>query len=164
MYAFMDGDLGTGGYRGYRFDAATDVKFLWESAMKTAAQLLNEFLPLARNPKKGALLFAEDGVVELPYLTELGMQWQYKGRSKIASLYALLLQLAPESECRDVVVLIDTSESAFAEYKVDAQAVATQQSFKQHFFGYIHVEDGKIKLLRPEHRDDSVLVLPQRIG
>jgi uncharacterized protein len=36
--------------------------------MKTAAQLLNEFLPRARNLKEAAALFAEDGVVELPYL------------------------------------------------------------------------------------------------
>jgi uncharacterized protein len=50
--------------------------------MKTAAQLLNEFLPRARNLKKAAALFAEDGVVELPYLLDLGMQWQYKGRTE----------------------------------------------------------------------------------
>jgi hypothetical protein len=50
------------------------------------------------------------GVVELPYLLDLGMHWQYKGRIEIASLYALLLQ--------------------------------------QHFFAYIHVENGEIKLFR----------------
>jgi len=116
--------------------------------MKTAAQLLNEFLSLARNPKEAAALFAEDGVVELPYLTDLGMQWQYTGRTEIASLYALLLQLVPEWEFRDAVVLIDPPERAFTEYKVDALAVTTQRPFKQHFFGYIHVENGKIKLLR----------------
>jgi uncharacterized protein len=64
---------------------------MWKSVMKTAAQLLNEFLPLARNPKEAAALFAEDGVGELPYLADLGMRWQYKGRAEIASLYALLL-------------------------------------------------------------------------
>ncbi|WP_367619705.1 NAD(P)-dependent oxidoreductase [Caballeronia sp. SEWSISQ10-4 2] len=116
--------------------------------MKTAAQLLNEFLTLAHNPKEAAALFAEDGVVELPYLADLGMQSQYKGLAEIESLYALLLQLVPEWEFRDAVVLIDTPERAFAEYKVDALAVTTQRPFKQHFFGYIHVENGKIKLLR----------------
>jgi hypothetical protein len=67
------------------------------------------------------------GVVELPYLLDLGMHWQYKGRTEVASLYALLLQLAPEWAFRDTAVLIDTPEP---------------------FFAYIHVENGEIKLLR----------------
>jgi ketosteroid isomerase-like protein len=32
--------------------------------------------------------------------------------------------------------------------EANALAVATQRPFKQHFFGYIHAENGKIKLLR----------------
>ncbi|SOE97027.1 hypothetical protein SAMN05414139_10078 [Burkholderia sp. D7] len=36
--------------------------------MKTAARLLNEFVPLARNPKEAAALFTENGVVVLPSL------------------------------------------------------------------------------------------------
>jgi hypothetical protein len=58
-------------------------------------------------------LFAKDGVVELPHLLDLGMQWQYKGRTEIASLYALLLQLVPEWASRDTVVLIDSPERVF---------------------------------------------------
>lgn len=38
--------------------------------MKNATQLFEEFLPLARTPEQAAELFAEDGVVELPYLAE----------------------------------------------------------------------------------------------
>jgi quinol monooxygenase YgiN len=69
--------------------------------MKTEVQLLNEFLPLVRSPKEAVALFAEDGSVELPYLASLGMQWQYKGRAEIESLYALLLEMVPGWEFRN---------------------------------------------------------------
>ncbi|MGF6770589.1 ketosteroid isomerase-like protein [Paraburkholderia sp. GAS199] len=116
--------------------------------MKTAVQLLKEFLPLARSPEKAAALFAEDGVVEIPYLADLGMPWQYKGKKEIAALYAGLLELVPDWEFRDTVVHIDTPDKVFAEYKVDAFAVATQRPFRQHFFGYLLAENGQIKVLR----------------
>jgi hypothetical protein len=116
--------------------------------MKTAAQLLYEFFPLVRTPEKVVALFAEDGVLELPYLADLGMQWQYKGREEIAGLFKGLLELVPEWEFRDIQVRIDTPDKVFAEYKVDAWAVTTQRPFKQHFFGYMQAQNGQIKLLR----------------
>ncbi|WP_322003792.1 nuclear transport factor 2 family protein [Paraburkholderia tropica] len=116
--------------------------------MKNATQLFEEFLPLARTPEQAAELFAEDGVVELPYLADLGMPWQYKGREAIAGLYTQLLSLVPDWEFRDAVIHMADDDKLFAEYKVDADAVATQRPFKQHFFGYMHVENGQIKVLR----------------
>jgi uncharacterized protein len=80
--------------------------------MKTAAQLLNEFVPLARNPKEAAALFTENGVVELPSLGTSACNGNTKGRTEIASLPALLLQLVPKWEFGDEVVLIDTPERA----------------------------------------------------
>jgi uncharacterized protein (DUF302 family) len=116
--------------------------------MKTASELFKEFLPSVRTPPKAAALFAADGVLELPYLADLGMPWQYRGREEIAGLYARLLGLVPDWEFREAVVLIDTPDKLFAEYKVDAFAVATGRPFKQHFFGYMLVDAGEIKRLR----------------
>jgi ketosteroid isomerase-like protein len=116
--------------------------------MKTADELFNTFLPLARTPDKAAALFAEDGVVELPYLADIGMSWQYRGRGEIAGLYTRLLELVPAWAFSDVEVLIKTPDRLFAEYHVDAWAVQTQRPFRQHFFGYLLAENGQIKVLR----------------
>jgi hypothetical protein len=60
--------------------------------MKTASELFKEFLPSVRTPQRAASLFATDGALELPYLSDLGMPWQYRGREGIAGLYARLLE------------------------------------------------------------------------
>ena len=49
--------------------------------MKTASELFKEFLPSFRTPQKAAALFAADGVLELPYLADLGGQERGGNRS-----------------------------------------------------------------------------------
>jgi hypothetical protein len=116
--------------------------------MKTASELFKEFISSIRTPQKAAALFAADCVLESPYLADLGMPWQYKGREETVGRYARLLKLVPDWEFREVVVHIETPDRLFAEYKVDAVAVATGRPFKQHFFCYMRVENGEIKQLR----------------
>jgi|SRR5471032_2077180 len=116
--------------------------------MKTAKQLLVEFLPLFDQPEKAAQLFAEDGAIELPYLSDLGMPARYSGRAEIVALFTLLRELVPNWTFRDLVIQIETDDKVFAEYKVDELTANTARPFKQHFFGYLHAENGKIKLLR----------------
>ncbi|MGF6781031.1 hypothetical protein [Paraburkholderia sp. GAS334] len=116
--------------------------------MKTAAQLLHEFPPLVRNPKEAAALFAEDGVFELPYLADLGMRWQYKWRTEIASRYALPLQVVPGGS-------FETSWCSSTPRSTHLPNTRWRHSPSRRsgrsgsiFFGYFHVENGQIKLLR----------------
>ena len=116
--------------------------------MKNATQLFNEFLPLFSNPSEAAALFAEDGILEIPYLEDLGMQWQYRGRSEISGLMTKLHELIPDWKFTDAEILISTPDQVFAEYHVRAFAVHTQRPLHQHFFGRLVAEHGEIKLLR----------------
>jgi hypothetical protein len=52
--------------------------------MKDAKSLLLEVLAAIPDGKKVAPLFAEDGVVELPFLHSLGIEPRYEGRAAIA--------------------------------------------------------------------------------
>ncbi|HTU25328.1 MAG TPA: hypothetical protein VMF30_08025, partial [Pirellulales bacterium] len=75
--------------------------------MKTAAELFHEFVRTVRAPKTVAALFAADGVLELPYVADLALPWQYTGREAIAGLFTRLLELVPGFEFCDVVIQID---------------------------------------------------------
>jgi hypothetical protein len=55
--------------------------------MTDAKTLLLELLAVIPDGDKIAPLFAEDGVVELPFLHAVGMPARYQGRSKIKDFY-----------------------------------------------------------------------------
>ena len=116
--------------------------------MKNANQLFIEFLSLVNRPEDVAKLFAEDGALGIPYLADLGMPPRYVGRGEIAGLYKQLLVLVPTWKFRDVTTHIETEDKLFAEYWVDEPTAGTNRRFRQHFFGYLKAENGKIKLLR----------------
>jgi predicted SnoaL-like aldol condensation-catalyzing enzyme len=116
--------------------------------MKTAAQLLDDFLLRFRTPEEAAALFAEDGALELPYLADLGMPVRCVGRKEIAGLLTRMLELVPDWMFSDREIVIDTPDKVMAEYKVDALTAGTQRPFRQHFFGYAISANGQIKLLR----------------
>ncbi|HMG40731.1 MAG TPA: hypothetical protein VK611_05350 [Acidimicrobiales bacterium] len=54
--------------------------------MKDAKGTLLDYLASFRDPEKAASLFAEDGVLELPYLSSLGVEPRYVGREQIAAV------------------------------------------------------------------------------
>lgn len=116
--------------------------------MNTAVDLLNQYLASIRDPQAAAALFAEDGVLELPYLASLGPTTGARGPAAIEKFIAGLLGKVPEFSFKKISILIDTPEQAFGEYEVEALVPSTGKVYKQMYAGRLVAERGKIKLLR----------------
>ena len=118
--------------------------------MKDSKALLLEYLASIRNPERAALLFADDGMFELPFLRSLGVEPRYRGRREIIGLLNQLLKLYPNFAFApdDIDILIETPEKTFAEYVAHARAAATERTVHHLFTGYLVAEAGEIKLLR----------------
>ena len=112
--------------------------------------LLLKYLNSIRDPDRAAALFAEDGVLELPFLRSLGVQPRYTGRSEIAACLHQLRKLYPDVAFApaDTTVLIETPDKTFAEYVAHMTAAATGRLLHQLFTCYLVAEAGAIKLLR----------------
>jgi len=84
--------------------------------MKDAKSLLLKLLAAIPDGEKIAPLFAEDGVVELPFLHSVGIEPRYKGRTAIAGFYDVVKRLYPDLvfEPEDIHVLIETPDQVFA--------------------------------------------------
>ena len=79
-------------------------------------------------PEEVAGLFAEDGVLELPFLHSLGIPTRHQGREAIANLYDFVggnlypgFSFTPEN----IKVLINTKDQVFAEYLSHTRAAST---------------------------------------
>jgi hypothetical protein len=128
--------------------------------MTDAKTLLLDLLAATPDGKKCAELFAEDGVLELPFLHSLGIPSRHQGREAIAKFYDFVgstlypgFGFKPEN----VTVLIDTKDQVYAEYLTDARAAATGRLIHHLFAGRLVAENGKIKLPR---RPLTRMVLP----
>ncbi|MDR7942966.1 nuclear transport factor 2 family protein [Enterobacter soli] len=116
--------------------------------MKTAVQLLQNYLDSIQNPEAAARLFASDGVLELPYLQTLGLPHRVQGPAEIERFIAGLLVKVPDFRFRNIQFFIDTPTQAFGEYSVEAGVAGTDRVYKQTYAVRLVAEDGKIKLLR----------------
>lgn len=118
--------------------------------MKNAKTLLLEVLAAIPDGKKVAALFAEDGVVELPFLHSVGIEPRYQGRAAIAGFYDMVKQLYPDFAFKpeDIHLLIETPEQMFAEYTAHATAAATGRLIHHLFAARLVAGGGQIKLLR----------------
>jgi hypothetical protein len=118
--------------------------------LKNSKTLLLDYLASVRDPERAALLFAEDGAFELPFLRSLGVEPRYSGRREIAALVHKLLELYPDFAFAtdDTRILIETPEKTFAEYVAHGRAAATGRIAHHLFTGYLVAEAGEIKLLR----------------
>jgi ketosteroid isomerase-like protein len=118
--------------------------------MMDARTLLLEVLAVIPDGDKVASLFAEDGVVELPFLHSLGMPMRHQGRANIRDFYNQVGKMYSGFGFRpeDITVLIDTPEQVFAEYMTHARAAGTGRSIHHLFAGRLVAEGGQIKLLR----------------
>jgi len=112
--------------------------------------LLLKYLNSIGDPDRAAALFAEDGVLELPFLRSLGVQPRYTGRSEIAACLRQLRKLYPDVAFapNDTTVLIETPDKTLAEYVTHMTAASTGRLLHQLFTGYLVAEAGEIKLLR----------------
>lgn len=116
--------------------------------MELAASLLNDYIQSVRDPKAAAALFADDGILELPYLSSLGPTTGAQGPEAIEKFLTGLLNKVPDFKFKDVKILIDTPTQAFGEYSVEALVPSTGKVYKQMYAGRLVTENGKIKLLR----------------
>jgi SnoaL-like domain len=76
----------------------------------TARQLLLDYIASIAVPEKAAALFADDGILELPYLASLGLKWHVRGREDIRAFIEDLLRSVPSFRFEKVEILIDTPD------------------------------------------------------
>ena len=96
-------------------------------------------------------LFAEDGVLELPFLHTLGVPTRHQGREAIKQFYDFVggtLFPGIAFKPKDIAVLIETPDQVFAEFVAHTQAGGTGRLIHHLFAGRLVAENGKIKLLR----------------
>lgn len=115
--------------------------------MKTAKELLQAYID--GNALESAGLFAEHGALELPYLSDLGVEPRYQGPTNIGSFLTFLHeQMYPGFHFVDVRIYIDTPDQAYGEYTIDHKSGISGKVVHQRFFGHCTVANGKIILLR----------------
>jgi ketosteroid isomerase-like protein len=117
------------------------------ASLKTARELLLDYTSSIAVPERAAALFAEDGVIELPYLASLGVKWHVQGRDNIRAFLDGLLKNVPTFRFQGVEILIDTPDQVFGEYSVETTTAAGRK-FSQLYAGRLVAKNGKIALLR----------------
>jgi ketosteroid isomerase-like protein len=113
------------------------------TATKKAPELLRDYLASIQDPDAAGALFAEDGIIELPYI---GARAQ--GPQAIANFIRSLLKNVPDFRFHDARLFIETDDQAFGEYSVEAKVLSTGKIYRQTYAGRLVAENGKIKLLR----------------
>ncbi|WP_321786429.1 nuclear transport factor 2 family protein [Paraburkholderia sp. J94] len=116
--------------------------------MNHAKELLAAYLESIRDPRAAAALFADDGVLELPYLKSLGIDGRAQGPEAIEDFIASLIAKVPDFAFKNVRWLIETPEQVFAEYEVEALVPSTGKIYRQMYAGRLVARNGKIALLR----------------
>ena len=110
--------------------------------MKSATELLEAYLSNVRTPKVSASQFAEDGVLELPWVKA-----HAQGPAAVEKLLAGLLAKIPDFRFKNLTYFIQTPDKVAAEYQVEALVVDTGKIYQQTYAGVLLAENGKIKLL-----------------
>ena len=100
------------------------------------------------NPHFLIELFADDAVIELPYLKSLGLPWRWEGRETLYNFLSSLSETFPGFRFKNIEIYIDTPEQAFGEYEPTAVIATNGKSYAQYNMGRMVAENGKIKLIR----------------
>ena len=111
--------------------------------MRTSSQLLHEYLGNIANPSVAAALFADDGVLELPWVNA-----QVRGPAGVEKLVGGMLAKIPDLQFKNIHIWIETPERTFGEYEVETEMIETGKIYHQTYAGLLIAEGGKIKLLR----------------
>jgi ketosteroid isomerase-like protein len=111
--------------------------------MKPASELLETYLNNVGTPNVSAAQFAEDGVLELPWVNA-----HAQGPAAVERLLAGILAKVPEFRFKNLTYFIQTPDKVAAEYQIEAEVLSTGKVYKQTYVGVLHAENGKIKLLR----------------
>ena len=111
--------------------------------MKTAPELLEAYLNNIKTPKVSASCFADDGVIELPWV-----QARAQGPTAIEKFISGIFTRVPDFGFKNLTYYIQTPDKVAAEYQVEALVPSTGKLYKQTYVGVLIAENGKIKLLR----------------
>ena len=111
--------------------------------MKSATELLEAYLSNVRTPKVAAAQFADDGVLELPWVKA-----HARGPAEVEGLLAGILARIPDFRFKNLTYFIQTPDKVAAEYQIEALVVDTGKVYRQTYAGVLLAENGKIKLLR----------------
>jgi ketosteroid isomerase-like protein len=111
--------------------------------MKSATELLKAYLAHIQDPAAASALFADDGVIELPWVNA-----RAQGPAAIEKFLAGLLAKVPDLRFQNIRIWIQTPDQAFGEYDVEATVPSTGKIYRQTYAGRLVAENGKIKLLR----------------
>jgi ketosteroid isomerase-like protein len=110
--------------------------------MKSATELLEAYLDNVRTPKVSASQFADDGVLELPWI-----KTHAQGPAAVEKLLTGLLVKIPDFRFKNLTYFIQTPDKVAAEYHVEALVVDTGKLYQQTYAGILFAQNGKIKLL-----------------
>jgi ketosteroid isomerase-like protein len=111
--------------------------------MKSASELLEAYLNNVSTPKVSASQFAEDGVIELPWLNV-----HAQGPAEVEKLLTNILANVPDFRFKNLTYFIQTPDKVAAEYQIEAKVLSTGKLYKQTYVGVLHAQNGRIKLLR----------------
>jgi ketosteroid isomerase-like protein len=111
--------------------------------MKSASELLEAYLNNVGTPKVSAAQFAEDGVLELPWVNA-----HAQGPAEVEKLLTGLLAKVPDFRFKNLTYFIQTPDKVAAEYQVEAKVLSTGKIYKQTYAGVLLAQNGKIRLLR----------------
>ncbi len=111
--------------------------------MKSATELLEAYLNNVGTPKISASQFAEDGVLELPWVKA-----HAQGPAAVEKLLTGMLARVPDFRFENLTYFIQTPDKVAAEYQVEALVVDTGKIYRQTYAGVLLAENGKIQLLR----------------
>jgi ketosteroid isomerase-like protein len=110
--------------------------------MKTASELLEAYLNNVATSEVSASQFADDGVLELPWVKAYA-----KGPAEVEKLLVGMLAKVPDFRFKNLTYFIQTPDKVAAEYQVEALVLATGKIYRQTYAGVLIAENGKVKLL-----------------
>src|ERR1700752_1583209 len=100
--------------------------------MKSASELLEAYLNNVATPKVSASQFAEDGVLELPWVKAYA-----RGPAEVEKLLVGLLAKVPDFRFKNLTYFIQTPNQVAAEYQVEARVVDTGKLYQQTYAGVL---------------------------
>ena len=118
--------------------------------MKSATELLEAYVNNIRTPNVSASQFAEDGVLELPWVKA-----HAQGPAAVEQLIKGLLAKIPDFRFKNLTYYIQTPDKVAAEYQVEALVPDTGKVYHQTYVGVLHAENPTRQLARRKHRSSG---------
>ncbi|MDP9077696.1 MAG: nuclear transport factor 2 family protein [Bacteroidota bacterium] len=116
--------------------------------MKNAKDLFLEYLENMNDVERVIELFADDAVIEIPYLETIGIPSRNVGKEGVRGFINFVFSTMPDFKFENIIVHMETPDQVFAEYSANSLVPATGKYYNQLFFGRLVAENGKIKLIR----------------